>query len=514
MAISHRPLQHIALLGVVAIGLTLLFTWEATKQVAIKTKTNVRLSHVHTLTQIQDKQSDPLDALCRRGSPLHAIRPISPRRDPSDDYTFEDDAEDTRINSLLKELGPNVDSQLSYLIYHLDDDRYCFSSMDSDERVFRWTVGDVCHDVLSETISYAYYRHIEDGRFNGDRVASALHQLPLTRSLKSFKAWLDARKDVPLYQLQIEACDEAKAECDQAAERSRNFRGFDGRSNEQRQLWTKSYEDLKTTFELERESLKNSKKPALVNRWLSDLLFPSPPSRDQTRTIIYNENKLTPLWKPLDRPIAPDTGLIRSLCSKNVPPIVESPFIYKHPVMSRDELEEEERIRAILHNLGTNVESDFALLRQHIDDRRYCATLESRGEIYHYWTIGDVCHELIADTISYAWTRPFENSGTRYFYPIGHFRLKWKLKKWLDDRSDKKLYELQMDGCDEVLANLKSDRDYLQAEIKKGEEVEHCEKLLVGLDSRANIIRQAKQSLIESKTPVLLKKWPSGDVYN
>ena len=66
-------------------------------------------------------------------------------------------AEYHRVWDALRELAPNAETLWPELVKHLDDDRYCMTAWTFSENTHNLTVGEVCRQLISDSLSEAYY---------------------------------------------------------------------------------------------------------------------------------------------------------------------------------------------------------------------------------------------------------------------------------------------------------------------------------------------------------------------
>jgi hypothetical protein len=148
-------------------------------------------------------------------------------------------SEQERVWAVIGELMDRSEEVWPELVEHLDDEDYCITIEVFNGAIHDWPVGIVCQEIIERNLSEAYYRKLEP------------QSLEVYRKLRSprfeieLKDWCEQRKDLKLYELQIEACEWAMKELSKDDE-------FPRTSAEQRKEWIAS-------VETEIASLKKSK---------------------------------------------------------------------------------------------------------------------------------------------------------------------------------------------------------------------------------------------------------------
>lgn len=125
------------------------------------------------------------------------------QRDPIFDVKY-DWAEYHRVWMALRELAPKAEALWPELVKHLDDERYCMTALTWSDNTHNLTVGDVCHELISNILSNAYYQHLKPNSLD---IYGRMGRPDIARDKKKLKSWCEARRDKPLYELQMEACE-------------------------------------------------------------------------------------------------------------------------------------------------------------------------------------------------------------------------------------------------------------------------------------------------------------------
>ena len=131
-------------------------------------------------------------------------------------------------------------------------------------------------------------------------------------------------------------------------------------------------------------------------------------------------------------------------------------------------------------------------LVSHLDDKRHSGVVGIDAGYPRNWTVGDVCQNIIGESLSSPFYRHFPGTKMNYHrFKIPSFaKEKEQLKAWYDERKDRKLYELQIEACKWALLELESP-DIHERDISNAKRVEI-----------ANKIQDEIQVLQESKTAV------------
>lgn len=117
---------------------------------------------------------------------------------------------------------------------------------------------------------------------------------------------------------------------------------------------------------------------------------------------------------------------------------------------------ESDRVREQLTKLIANCESAWPELVSHLTDKRHSGIIGIDAGYPRNLQVGDVCILLIGETLSAPFYEHIPNSKMNYHrFRIPAFaKDREKLKKWCEDRKDRKLYELQIEACQWALREL------------------------------------------------------------
>lgn len=142
-----------------------------------------------------------------------------------------------------------------------------------------------------------------------------------------------------------------------------------------------------------------------------------------------------------------------------------------------------------------NAERLWPELVQHLDDDRYCTTLESVSGSPGNWTVGEMCREIVGRNLSIAYYRhlkPHTKQAYRMSMP-GFLMGEPKVAKaWCEKRKGNQLYELQIEACGWAISELQKPD---QAVSSSSEQVKDW----------VAVIEAEMKSLQESKKPIVFR---------
>lgn len=141
---------------------------------------------------------------------------------------------------------------------------------------------------------------------------------------------------------------------------------------------------------------------------------------------------------------AANRALIESLASKNKPPEIED--IHVRAVPDGFDPKEQTRVWAVIPKLIKQAEQAWPELVDHLDDKRYCVTVNDLFGNTHNWTIGDVCREIIGRNLAQAYYKALPSDSFDLYRTMRKPGFAYD-KEWCRHRADKKLYELQLEAC-------------------------------------------------------------------
>jgi hypothetical protein len=122
------------------------------------------------------------------------------------------------------------------------------------------------------------------------------------------------------------------------------------------------------------------------------------------------------------------------------------------------------RVWRAIRELTRHAEYAWPEMVRHLDDDRYCTTFQEEGTTYNR-TVGDTCREIIALNLSVAYCKNLTPMTqlvyVRMAWPQIAFDKK-KLKSWCEERSNKRLYELQIEMCVWAIKELGKTGDVLR----------------------------------------------------
>jgi len=142
--------------------------------------------------------------------------------------------------------------------------------------------------------------------------------------------------------------------------------------------------------------------------------------------------------------------MVESLASRNSAPKLNGARD-THPTFDSEfDWEEYNRVWEAIPTLIKHAEASWPTLVKHLDDKRYSITARSHSDYARNWTVGDLCRSIIGRNMSEAY---YQNLRPESALVYARFRLPGiardakTLKSWCEARSDKSLYELQIEAC-------------------------------------------------------------------
>lgn len=156
------------------------------------------------------------------------------------------------------------------------------------------------------------------------------------------------------------------------------------------------------------------------------------------------------------------------------------------------------RINEVRKTLHKNFEEAFPALVEALDDRRYCMTINwADGDAYYNWSVGEICHEIIASHMEVYRDKLEEITIKRWH----HYDYDVISKEWGNARKDHSLLELQLEAIDWAIkrrmaepeddlredhANEIADLRKLRDEIAKSKEPSKPQRMLPMITSNKN----------------------------
>ena len=111
--------------------------------------------------------------------------------------------ESERIRMQVKKILKKNEEVWQEVVAHLKDDRHSGIVGIDAGYPRNWTVSDVCHHIISDTLSSPFYKHLPGTKMNYHRF-----KMPsFAKDKEKLAMWCRDRKDCELYELQIEACE-------------------------------------------------------------------------------------------------------------------------------------------------------------------------------------------------------------------------------------------------------------------------------------------------------------------
>lgn len=207
------------------------------------------------------------------------------------------------------------------------------------------------------------------------------------------------------------------------------------------------------------------KRLTIVDRWIPILLLAGIVcfSVDVTG----QERKPTMQESPTADPLVDEEidarAMVEALANHNAPPkLVDTRHF---PIFDpKFDWQEDNRVWEATELLIRRAEAAWPELVSHLDDKRYCITLRSFSGYTYTWTVGDMCGRIISKNLCKAYYQTLQASfGARNVNARNvHSRMSLPriprgtktLKEWCEDRSKKKLYELQIELCEWAIQEL------------------------------------------------------------
>jgi hypothetical protein len=149
--------------------------------------------------------------------------------------------------------------------------------------------------------------------------------------------------------------------------------------------------------------------------------------------------------------------MVEALVNNNHPPKIENGG-HRLPEFNKNfDWPEYSRVWKAIPIVVNHAEGCWPELVSHLDDERYCMTIKSMSSHPHNFSVGDMCRDIIARNLSEAY---YQNLKPELEIIYARFRRpeiaddKKKLKAWCEERSKKKLYELQIEMCQWAIKEL------------------------------------------------------------
>lgn len=126
---------------------------------------------------------------------------------------------------------------------------------------------------------------------------------------------------------------------------------------------------------------------------------------------------------------------------------------------------ENDRVWRAVSVLIEHAEDAWPELVKHLDDERYCITIEVSSSFTYNWNVGDMCREIIGRNLAEAYYRniqPLTMPVNAQLRRPQVARDKKMLKSWCEERNKKKLYELQIETCKWAITQLRKPENNLR----------------------------------------------------
>jgi hypothetical protein len=163
---------------------------------------------------------------------------------------------------------------------------------------------------------------------------------------------------------------------------------------------------------------------------------------------------------------APDyDAMIGKLASRNPEPKIVKIGARVLPLFPKDyDWAEYDRVAKVRFQLLTNEDPRlWEYFLKHMDDKRYALTAgEPQGVYSQNYSVGNICWDAAWARQEFAQVHMKVENGERsdlLRLDLGNLNL----PKWRKDRSEKALYELQIEVCEKALEKIKTERDFSPA---------------------------------------------------
>lgn len=190
---------------------------------------------------------------------------------------------------------------------------------------------------------------------------------------------------------------------------------------------------------------------------------------------------------PLNAP-----ALIDSLENHNVPPQIVKRRIAYPAVFTEDyDWREQDRVWRSLTELYANAEKAWPEMVNHLDDSRYCITFNISMGGANY-TIGDVLAKIMDAYLSEPYFRHVRPLGSQLAFSwLGHseFMEQHDEKAWCEQRSQKTLYELQVEMCEWAIVRIRKLPDNVLSEEARA-------KLITEVEKEIESLRRSKRPVV------------------
>ena len=159
------------------------------------------------------------------------------------------------------------------------------------------------------------------------------------------------------------------------------------------------------------------------------------------------------------RPVIDPKALVEALADRNPVPQIAHGI----PNFPRDfDWREYYRAYGVIPPLVNRAAEAWPEMVRHLDDGRDCATVDTalNGDYALNWTIGNVCREIVAHTLTGSYIQHLTLDILNYngFEIPALTRSAKKLRAWCQARSSQPLYEMQIDAGELALAALQENK--------------------------------------------------------
>lgn len=140
-------------------------------------------------------------------------------------------------------------------------------------------------------------------------------------------------------------------------------------------------------------------------------------------------------------------AMVEALANHNFQPKLDHEF--RPHLGSAYDWSEKGRVWNAVNALIGNAEEAWPELVMHLDDDRYCLTVQTIDGFVYNWSVGEMCREIVGRNLGEACFQSVP------LYELVYYRLrlpkiardKKQLKAWCEARRERRLYELQIEVC-------------------------------------------------------------------
>jgi hypothetical protein len=179
------------------------------------------------------------------------------------------------------------------------------------------------------------------------------------------------------------------------------------------------------------------------------------------------------------------TDSVEALANQNLPPELFGPL--NRPRFSDDfNWDEDARVWNTIKELAQHAERVWPSMVSHLGDERYCITYRSFNNYSQNVTVGKICGDIIMRNLTHAYVQRIRTTNKQTVLKLRSPRFLQKgetLKEWCLKRSDKKLYELQIEVCQWISDKLDDAEFVNESPEIRGELKEAVKEVITSLEN-------------------------------